>query len=161
MICAPRYTCGGTANRRGLYPTDLTVARLPRVTDASTFFLLPRSWWRFKGFLGPVGKVQSPPYQNGFPESFSSTFTGLPSNIQGGSCHDCTCRTARFAGANSEKMSEDVLGPRMDQCPATKRVGMPSSVVKPYYVLLYGASQATGLTAGLLHRHQTNGTATR
>jgi len=59
VICAPQQTCGGTANQGARCPTDLAVARLPRVAEALTF--LPQgALWRFSGFPDPVGKVQSP-----------------------------------------------------------------------------------------------------
>lgn len=59
VICAPQQTCGGTANQGARCPTDLAVARLPRVAEALT--LLPQgALWRFSGFPDPVGKVQSP-----------------------------------------------------------------------------------------------------
>jgi hypothetical protein len=62
-------TCGGTANQGARYPTDLIVARLPRVAEALT--LLPRahcgvsmvSW-------ALLGRWYPRPYQNGFPVSF-------------------------------------------------------------------------------------------
>ncbi|PMD59553.1 uncharacterized protein K444DRAFT_405961 [Hyaloscypha bicolor E] len=69
---ATTETCGGTANQGAQYPTDLIVARLPRVAEALT--LLPRahcgvlmvSW-------ALLGRWYPRPYQNGFPVSFSST----------------------------------------------------------------------------------------
>jgi hypothetical protein len=82
---ATTETCGGTANQGARYPTDLIVARLPRVAEALT--LLPRahcgvlmvSW-------ALLGRWYPRPYQNGFPVSFSSTSLPQaphPSNIQG------------------------------------------------------------------------------
>jgi hypothetical protein len=85
VICAPRYTCGGTANQGARHPTDLAVARLPRVAEALT--LLPQgALWRFNGFPDPVGKVQSPALSKRLSCVFFEHFhrqASYPSNIQG------------------------------------------------------------------------------
>jgi hypothetical protein len=77
VICAPQQTCGGTANQGARCPTDLVVARLPRVAEALTH-LRQGALWRFNGFPDPVGKVQSPALSNGFPVSFFEHFHRPP-----------------------------------------------------------------------------------
>jgi hypothetical protein len=112
VICAPQQTCGGTANQGARSPTDLVVARLPRVAEALTL-LAQGALWRFNGFPDPVGKVQSPALSKRLSCVFFRAFpqASYPSNIQGPVSGVLTAARLDMRGGKAEKRSEVVLAP--------------------------------------------------
>jgi len=79
VICTPRQTCGGTANHS---------LSCPRAHCGVLVVSRTR-----------LGRCNPRPYQNGFPLSFSSISTGLPS-VQYSRARVLSpdCSTARYAG---------------------------------------------------------------